>query len=81
LQVHHLILGLAGVAGGTLLVIFLFTLIAPVVHFAFGSGPAIRLVQAKQFLTERQILGRESNGQLWIAPAAVGGLVIALVED
>jgi len=67
--------------------------------FAFGSGPAIRLVQAKteeiqsvvvgvksiaqakQFLTERQMLGRESNGQLWIAPAAVGGLAIALVED
>lgn len=67
--------------------------------FAFGSGPAIRLVQAKtegiqsmvvgvksiarakQFLAERRMLGQESNGQLWIDPAAVGGLAIALVED
>lgn len=37
--------------------------------------------RAKQFLTERRMLGRASKGQLWIDPAGVGGLVIALVED
>jgi hypothetical protein len=67
--------------------------------FAFGAGPAVRLVKAdaegiqgivvsvksaeraRRYLTERRMLGGENQGQLWIAPAAVGGLRVTLVED
>jgi hypothetical protein len=37
--------------------------------------------RARQFLSARGMLGGENQGQLWIAPAAVGGLRIAIVED
>lgn len=39
------------------------------------------LARAKQFLIEKRMLGRASKGRLQIAPAALGGLVIDLVED
>ncbi|MEO5824323.1 MAG: VOC family protein [Gemmatimonadales bacterium] len=36
--------------------------------------------RARQFLTEKRMFGGEHEGHMWIAPAAVGGLRIALIE-
>lgn len=39
------------------------------------------LARARQSLTERRRFGGETRGHVWISPASVGGLRIALAED
>ena len=67
--------------------------------FAFGPGPAIRLVpsgaaaieglvvqvrsldRARAFLAERRMLGEADGRRVTIAPSAIGGLHLTLVEQ
>lgn len=37
--------------------------------------------RAKEYLAERRMFGGENQEELWIAPAAIGGLRVTLVED
>ena len=39
------------------------------------------LARAREFLTQKHMLGGASEGRVAIAPAAVGGLRITLVEE
>ena len=39
------------------------------------------IARAREFLTQRHMLGETSEGRVGIAPAAVGGLRITLVEE
>jgi len=39
------------------------------------------IARAREFLTQKNMLGEESEGRIGIAPAAVGGLRITLVEE
>jgi hypothetical protein len=39
------------------------------------------IARAREFLTQRHMLGEASEGRVGIAPAAVGGLRITLVEE